>query len=66
MNAHASTTNSESEEPNQDIAVIHEPRLWAQKGWTARVIKNEDDDGWAVEMTPEARLKYYLARLENM
>jgi hypothetical protein len=21
-----------------------------QKGWTARVIKNEDDDGWAVEM----------------
>lgn len=29
---------------------INEPRLWVQKGWTARVIKNEDDDGWAVEM----------------
>ncbi|CAM3813010.1 hypothetical protein GCM10027565_36920 [Bordetella tumulicola] len=32
---------------------IHEPRLWRDDGWTARVIKNEDDDGWAVEMTRE-------------
>jgi hypothetical protein len=30
--------------------VINEPRLWRDDGWTARVIKNEDDDGWAVEM----------------
>ncbi len=29
---------------------IHEPTLWADDGWTARVIKNEDDDGWAVAM----------------
>jgi hypothetical protein len=29
---------------------IHEPGLWRDNGWTARVIKNEDDDGWAVEM----------------
>ncbi len=36
----------ESDEP----VTINEPRLWVQKGWTARVIKNEDDDGWAVEM----------------
>jgi len=28
----------------------HEPRLWTDGGWTARVVKNEDDDGWAVEM----------------
>jgi hypothetical protein len=28
-------------------------RLWADDGWTARVIKNEDDDGWAVEMTKD-------------
>ncbi len=28
-----------------------DPRLWRANGWTARVIKNEDDDGWAVEMT---------------
>ncbi|TXT40712.1 MAG: hypothetical protein FD135_1013 [Comamonadaceae bacterium] len=27
-----------------------EPRLWRGDGWTAQVIKNEDDDGWAVAM----------------
>ncbi|WP_418317228.1 hypothetical protein [Piscinibacter sakaiensis] len=32
-------------------ASIEEPRLWRDNGWTARVIKNDDDDGWAVEMT---------------
>ena len=30
---------------------IQEPRLWSDGRWTARVIKNEDDDGWAVAMT---------------
>ena len=29
---------------------IHDDRLWRDNGWTARVIKNEDDEGWAVEM----------------
>ena len=29
---------------------IQEPRLWCGDGWTAKVIKNEDDDGWAVAM----------------
>ena len=29
---------------------IHEDRLWKDDGWTARVIKNEDDEGWAVAM----------------
>jgi hypothetical protein len=29
---------------------IHEPRLWRENGWTARVIKNDDGEGWAVEM----------------
>ena len=24
---------------------------WRRDGWIARIIKNEDDDGWAVEMT---------------
>jgi hypothetical protein len=28
-----------------------DPRLWKKNGWTARVIKNENDEGWAVEMT---------------
>ena len=29
---------------------LHEAGLWRDGGWTARIIKNEDDDGWAVEM----------------
>jgi hypothetical protein len=29
---------------------IHEARVWSDDRWTARVIKNEDDDGWAVAM----------------
>jgi len=32
-------------------APVREPRLWADNGWTAKVVKNEDDDGWAVAMT---------------
>ena len=32
-------------------STIQEPRLWSDGHWTARVIKNEDDDGWAVAMT---------------
>ncbi len=34
-----------------EVAKIQEARLWCDDGWTARVIKNEDDDGWAVAMT---------------
>jgi hypothetical protein len=30
---------------------IHEARVWSDERWMARVIKNEDDDGWAVAMT---------------
>jgi hypothetical protein len=29
---------------------IMEPTLWRKNGWTARVIKNDGDDGWAVEI----------------
>lgn len=29
---------------------IQEARLWRGDGWTAQVLKNEDDDGWAVAM----------------
>lgn len=32
-----------------------EPRLWRDDGWTAQVIKNEDDDGWAVAMTRDGQ-----------
>ena len=34
-----------------DAEPLHDPTLWRDNGWTARVIKNEDDDGWAVAMT---------------
>lgn len=30
---------------------VMEPTLWKKSGWLAKVIKNEDDEGWAVEMT---------------
>lgn len=35
---------------SDEAPIINEPRLWVQRGWTARVIKNNYDDGWAVEM----------------
>ena len=42
-------------ELEHDIGKITQPRLWRDNGWTARVIKNEDDDGWAVAMTPDGQ-----------
>lgn len=30
---------------------IMEPTLWRKGEWTARVVRNHDGDGWAVEMT---------------
>ena len=33
-----------------ELLEIKEPRLWVADGWTAKVLKNEDDDGWAVAM----------------
>jgi hypothetical protein len=30
---------------------VFDDRYWKKDGWIARVIKNEDDEGWAVEMT---------------
>ncbi len=34
-------------------AAVHDDRLWRDNGWTARVVKNEDDEGWAVEMVKD-------------
>lgn len=36
---------------------IKEARLWRDNGWTARVVKNEDDDGWAVAMIPDGQVE---------
>jgi len=42
-------------ELEHDTGKITQPRLWRDNGWTAQVIKNEDDDGWAVAMTPDGQ-----------
>jgi hypothetical protein len=42
--------SSTDTEPDENVKT-QEPRLWRDDGWTARVIKNEDDEGWAVAMT---------------
>lgn len=33
-----------------DSDLVRDARHWESSEWTARVIKNEDDEGWAVEM----------------
>ena len=45
-------TAPESDSGNEPV---HEPRRWRDNGWTAQVIKNEDDEGWAVSMTPDGQ-----------
>jgi hypothetical protein len=41
---------NEAEAEDEEVALIQEDRVWQGQGWTARVIKNDDDDGWAVAM----------------
>jgi hypothetical protein len=36
---------------SDEIEDVEEPRLWRRDGWTARVIDNDEDDGWAIAMT---------------
>jgi hypothetical protein len=36
-------------------APVNEPRFWSDGQWTARVINNDDDDGWAVAMYLEGQ-----------
>jgi len=43
-----STPDEHSQADSHDVM---EERLWQKSGWIARVIKNEEDEGWAVEMT---------------
>jgi hypothetical protein len=51
--------NERMKNPDTELEqdAIHEARLWRDNGWTARVIKNEDDDGWAVSMTPDGQVE---------
>jgi hypothetical protein len=48
--ADASSDFSLPETSTDPEAPVQQARLWRGDGWTARVIKNEDDDGWAVAM----------------
>jgi hypothetical protein len=50
--SHQEHADAASASPGQ-----REATLWQDDGWTARVIKNEDDDGWAVEMTRDGELE---------
>ncbi len=34
----------------EDQPLVQEPRRWQNEQWTAQVIENDDDDGWAVAM----------------
>ena len=45
---------NETDDTNEKIT---EPRLWRDNGWTARVIKNDDGDGWAVAMIPDGQVE---------
>lgn len=36
---------------NEDLT--SNARTWSAEGWTAQVMKNEDDEGWAVSMTQD-------------
>src|ERR1700761_2542315 len=57
-----STESTEVHQPETDASeAVHEDRLWCDNGWTARVIKNEDDDGWAVEMIKDGEAEPALA-----
>ncbi|MEJ8822065.1 hypothetical protein WKW80_08440 [Variovorax humicola] len=49
-----------SDEDTGDTTTIQEPRLWRDALWTARVIKNEEDDGWAVSMTRQGEAEAAL------
>ncbi|MYM96861.1 hypothetical protein [Duganella vulcania] len=40
----------DTEQQQDDEAPVQEARVWQGNGWTARVIKNDDDEGWAVAM----------------
>ena len=45
------------DEPDTIRVEDQDPAHWKADGWAARIIKNEDDDGWAVEMTRDGELE---------
>ena len=49
------TSRTERVDASGDPETFKEARRWRDNGWTAQVIKNEDDEGWAVAMTPDGQ-----------
>jgi hypothetical protein len=43
-------TDTAAHDSDDSAGLVQEARLWQGNGWTAKVIKNEDDEGWAVAM----------------
>ena len=50
ITASSPTTDPNDTDDGNPAVMVKEPRLWQDDGWSARVVKNEDDEGWAVEM----------------
>jgi len=47
---HDENVASVEQDASSAEVLVQEARLWQDHGWTARVVKNEDGDGWAVAM----------------
>ena len=45
-----SMTDADDDAMTEENGPVQSPRLWRDGGWTARVMKNDDDEGWAVAM----------------
>lgn len=45
-----SMTDADDDAMTEENGPVQSPRLWRDDGWTARVMKNDDDEGWAVAM----------------
>jgi hypothetical protein len=46
----AGNTEDAAESIVEEMTAVHSDRVWRDDGWSAIVIKNDDDDGWAVAM----------------
>jgi len=62
--AYARVPMTDEQSQDDDTRAIRpedqDPTHWKADGWAARIIKNEDDDGWAVEMTRDGELEAAL------
>jgi len=50
ISSNIDSLNNANPDADQEVSITQEPRRWCGDGWTAQVLKNENDDGWAVAM----------------